>query len=70
MAQALINQKIKKDYVKVTFNNVSGSQVLVYPGTKYKLGSMANESTSLNMQMITTTSPINGYIKIKDATIS
>lgn len=77
MAQAIIMQKIKggeSDYVKITFDNApspnTGNQILVYPGTKYKLGSMTSESTSSSMRMITTTSPINGYIKIKDAAIS
>jgi len=46
------------------------NQVQVYPGTKYKLGSMSDEATSDSMQMITTTAPITGYIKIKDATIN
>ena len=45
------------------------NKVQVYPGTKYKLGSMASESTSSTMQEIETTAPITGYIKIKDATI-
>ena len=46
------------------------NKVLVYPGTKYKLGSMSSESTSSTMQEIETTAPITGYIKIKDATIN
>ena len=46
------------------------NKVQVYPGTKYKLGSMASEVTSDSMQMIETTPPISGYIKIKDATIN
>ena len=46
------------------------NKVQVYPGTKYKLGSMASESTSSTMQEIETTAPITGYIKIKDATIN
>ena len=46
------------------------NKVPVYPGTKYKLGSMASESTSSTMQEIETTAPITGYIKIKDATIN
>ena len=45
-------------------------KVPVYPGTKYKLGSMSSESTSSTMQEIETTAPITGYIKIKDATIN
>ena len=44
--------------------------ILVYPGTKYKLGTMTDEATSDSMQMITTTAPITGYIKIKDTSIS
>ena len=44
--------------------------ISVYPGTKYKLGSMTDEATSDSMQMITTTAPITGYIKIKNATIN
>lgn len=46
------------------------NKVTVYPGTKYKLGSMQNETTSSTMQTITTEAPISGYIKIKNATIS
>lgn len=46
------------------------NKVQVYPGTKYKLGSMSSESTSSTMQEIETTAPITGYIKIKDATIN
>lgn len=46
------------------------NKVTVYPGTKYKLGSMTNEATSSTMQTITTEAPISGYIKIKNATIS
>ena len=46
------------------------NKVQVYPGTKYKLGSMASEYTSSTMQEIETTAPITGYIKIKDATIN
>ena len=46
------------------------NKVTVYPGTKYKLGSMQNETTSSTMQTITTDAPISGYIKIKNATIS
>lgn len=46
------------------------NKVTVYPGTKYKLGSMQNETTSSTMQTITTDTPISGYIKIKNATIS
>ena len=46
------------------------NQVQVYPGTKYKLGSMTDEAISDSMQMITTTVPITGYIKIKNATIN
>lgn len=46
------------------------NKVTVYPGTKYKLGSMQNEATSSTMQTITTEAPISGYIKIKNATIS
>lgn len=77
MAQAIIMQKIKggeSDYVKITFDNApspnTGNQILVYPGAKYKLGSMTDEATSDSMQMITTTAPITGYIKIKDTSIS
>ena len=46
------------------------NKVQVYPGTKYKLGSMSSESTSSTMKEIETTAPITGYIKIKDATIN
>lgn len=46
------------------------NKVTVYPGTKYKLGSMQNETTSSTMQTITTEAPISGYIKIKNATIN
>lgn len=46
------------------------NKVQVFPGTKYKLGSMANEATSDSMQTITVDSPISGYIKIKSSTIS
>lgn len=46
------------------------NKVTVYPGTKYKLGSMTNEATSSTIQTITTEAPISGYIKIKNATIS
>lgn len=46
------------------------NKVQVYPGTKYKLGSMANEVTSNSIQTITVDSPISGYIKIKSSTIS
>ena len=46
------------------------NKVLVYPGTKYKLGGMTSESTASSMQMIETTTPITGYIKIKNATIN
>ena len=46
------------------------SKVFVYPGTKYKFGSMASEETSATMQELTFTPPITGYIKIKDATIN
>lgn len=45
------------------------NKVTVYPGTKYKLGSMANEVTASSMQTITTEAPISGYIKIKNANL-
>ena len=46
------------------------NKVQVYPGTKYKLGNMSSESIAYSMQMIETTTPITGYIKIKNATIN
>lgn len=46
------------------------NKVQVYPGTKYKFGSMTNEATSSTMQTITTEAPISGYIKIKNTTIN
>lgn len=45
------------------------NKVTVYPGTRYKLGSMANEVTASSMQTITTEAPISGYIKIKNANL-
>lgn len=45
------------------------NKVTVYPGTRYKLGSMANEVTASSMQTITTEAPILGYIKIKNANL-
>ena len=45
------------------------NQVQVYPGTKYKLGSMANEVTADSMQTITVDPPIKGYIKIKKSNL-
>lgn len=45
------------------------NKVTVYPGTKYKLGSMQNEVTASSMQTINTESPISGYIKIKNANL-
>lgn len=44
-------------------------KVIVYPGTKYKLGSMANEVTADSMQTITVEPPIKGYIKIKSSNL-
>lgn len=45
------------------------NQVQVYPGTKYKLGSMANEVTADSMQTIAVDPPIKGYIKIKKSNL-
>lgn len=45
------------------------NKVTVYPGTKYKLGSMQNEVTASSMQTINTEAPISGYIKIKNANL-
>lgn len=58
------------DYWNTVVAYGTQNKVQVFPGTKYKLGSMANEVTSNSIQTITVDSPISGYIKIKSSTIS
>ena len=47
-----------------------GKKFQLYPGTKYKFSGMSDEVTSQTFQEIEVTAPLNGYIKIKDATIN
>ena len=44
--------------------------ISIYPGTKYKLGDMADEATSQTFQEIEVATPINGYIKVSNTTIN
>lgn len=46
------------------------TDVVVPPGAIYKLGNMGSEETANSMLSIPVTSPISGYVKIKDAEIS
>lgn len=45
------------------------TDIVVPPGTIYKLGDMANEETANSMLNIPVTSPITGYVKIKNTEI-
>lgn len=74
MADAIINRKGgSSGYSTVNFNNysLSNSNLLLTKGSKYKFNGMSNEvEISNNVETIQFPSPVTGYIKFKNITLS
>ena len=43
--------------------------ISLFPGTKYKFNDMPSEQTSTSFQILTISTPVNGYMKIQNATL-
>ena len=44
-------------------------ELSLFPNTKYKLNDMPSEQTSTSFQILTISTPVNGYMKIQNATL-
>ena len=44
-------------------------ELSLFPNTKYKLNDMPSEQTSTSFQILTISTPVNGYMKIQNVTL-
>lgn len=71
MGEAFLSQK-NSSYTTIRFDDYSNiTSVMLHKNSKYKFQNMSSESTVISdVAEITLPTPVTGYIKIKNVTLS
>lgn len=75
LGEVCITRRNKNKMATVRFKNYNmdseySSSVYLYKGTRYKLNDMTEEKTVEDVEKVTLTSPVNGYINIISTTMT